>query len=207
MIARNSDDSVFVVMGRIVGRLNNTLETSRTKAILAQLRNSIGRDFSQTVDVWGEVFSEMPEEFLSKTGKPTKEENAILTALQFYAFHQQGKKESVNMQKIDKENIDSKMKYSNIGDSLRELRKSDDSRAIDRRFNTMITAATFEELKIHLRHLISLFKARSSSKINYAKLAEDLFWFQHGNKEYIRLRWGQSYYRNIKKNKEKNDEE
>ncbi len=202
--------TVFNVTGKILSKLNHTLETGSTKAMLARLRNSLGKDISQTVDAWQEVFSEMPLDFLSADGIVTKEESAIFTALQLYALHQQGNSASVNAydltneaNKIDSENEEDENdkisnKWMNIGYSLNALRTGEDSASIDRRFNAMITSATFQEMTVHLRHLISIFKAKSDAKINYAKLAEDLFWFQNGKQEQIRLRWGQSYYRNKK---------
>ncbi|GAX46543.1 type I-E CRISPR-associated protein Cse2/CasB [Pseudolactococcus reticulitermitis] len=183
-------DTVFNVTGRIIMRLVNTTQTNSGKATLARLRQSIGKNLAQTVEVWPEVFAELPEAFLSRTGEPTREEKAIFTSLQFYALHQQGKSESVNFP-------DSK---DNIGQSLKSLRSKDDSKAIDRRFNAMIASSTFEELSNHLRHLIKLLK-KGNAKISYAQLADDLFWYQNGSEDRVKLRWGQSYYSNIKKEK------
>ncbi len=183
-------DTVFNVTGRIIMRLANTTQMSSGKATLARLRQSIGKNLAQTVEVWPEAFAELPETFLSRTGEATREEKAIFTSLQFYALHQQGKSESVNsLNKID-----------NIGQSLKSLRSKDDSKAIDRRFNAMITSSTFEELSNHLRHLIKLLK-KSNAKISYAQLADDLFWYQNGFEDRVKLYWGQSYYSNIKKEK------
>lgn len=181
-------DTVFNVTGRIIMRLANTTQTSSGKATLARLRQSIGKNIAQTVEVWPEVFSELPESFLSRTGEPTREEKAIFSSLQFYALHQQAKSESVN----------SLNKTDNIGQSLKSLRSKDDSKAIDCRFNAMVTSSTFEELSNHLRHLIKLLK-KSNAKISYAQLADDLFWYQNGFEDRVKLRWGQSYYSNIKK--------
>jgi CRISPR system Cascade subunit CasB len=183
-------DTVFKVTGRIIARLANTTQTSSGKATLARLRQSIGRDLSQTVEVWPEVFAELPEKFLSRNGEPTKAEKAIFTSLQLFALHQQGKNETVN-------SSDSK---DNIGQSLKSLRK-DDTKAIDRRFNAMITSSTFEELSNHLRHLIKLLK-KGNAKISYAQLADDLFWYQNGSDDKVKFRWGQSYYSFDKDKKE-----
>lgn len=73
-------------------------------------------------------------------------------------------------------------------------------KAIDRRFNAMVTSSTFEELSNHLRHLIKLLK-KAMQKFLYAQLADDLFWYQNGFEDRVKLRWGQSYYSNIKKEK------
>jgi CRISPR system Cascade subunit CasB len=189
-------ENVYSVCTRLLRKWNVTLETSHTKATLSHLRSSLGRDLSQTANVWKEVFSEMPTEFLSMNGIATKEEKAIFSTLQLYAMHQQGKQESVDsMTQAVEEESGVENKWKNLGYSLSYLRTSSDSTAIDRRFNAMITSTTFEELIVHLRHLVSILKSKTKVKINYAKLAEDLFWFQMGQQEKIRLLWGQTYYR------------
>lgn len=211
---KNKNDTVYGVTANIIRKLSKTLHTSSGKASLARLRNSIGRNISQTVDIWPLFFSELPEQFLSRSGYLTKEEYSILTALQLYALHQQGNSESVDAldqlqghsstSEVIEKSVEptesqarSKQKTGrtpNIGDSLKTLRTDDDMEAIDRRFNAMITSTSVEELVAHLRHLIKLLKARTNTKIHYARLSEDLFWFQNGQRERIRLRWGQSYY-------------
>ncbi len=204
--------SVYQVTGRIIKKLSNTLDSGQTKATLANLRNSIGKGVSQTVDVWQEMFSEMPIDFMSSDGNPTKEEKAIFSTLQLYALHQQGKKESVydgedsELNDVSPEEA-KKLKLKrmlNIGNSLGQLRLVEDPASIDRRFNVMITSSTFDELIVHLRHLIGILKAKSTAKINYARLAEDLFYYQLNQKENVRLQWGQSYYRIRNKNNEEN---
>ena len=98
--------------------------------------------------MWPILFENLPEEFLSSYQQPSYEELAIYTALQLYALHQQGVSTSVM--------LDDSKPYENIGFALGKLRKEDNTTSIDRRFNTMITSSTFEELTYHLRHLISL---------------------------------------------------
>ena len=142
---------------------NKDLSSSQTRANLAGIRNSINKPLSNAEEVLPILFESLPEEFLSKDGSLTAEENAILLTLQLYAIHQQGSSISVLMD----ENEDN---WKNLGYSLNSLRKGDDSLAIDRRFNTMITSSTFDELSHHLRQLIKLLKAKSDVKINYGKL-------------------------------------
>ena len=80
---------------------------------------------------------------------------------------------------------------------MRSLRFLDDGKGIDRRFNAMITASGFEEIIYHLRQLIKILKSKSEQKINYAKLAEDLYDLQNDYKfEKVRFNWARSYYSN-----------
>ncbi len=190
-------EEVRRVAARILGRLESRLDDSSTKRILANLRHSIGANFSQTVGIWPDVFSQMPEEFLSRNGYLTKEEKAIFTALQLFALHQQGHSQSVNEKPVENEETQDKKSISkNAGDSLRCLRRLD-STSIDKRFNAMITAATYEEMVTHLRHLVSILKSKTEEKIDYALLAADLFKFQINQREQVRLSWGQSYYKSF----------
>ena len=80
------------------------------------------------------------------------------------------------------------------------------STAVDRRFNIMITSSTFEELIYHLRHLLTLLKTKSSeTKINYARLAEDLYWFLKDYQESVRLNWARQYYKQDNKGEQQNE--
>lgn len=182
----NKKTRVYNITDSIIRNFSETLENSYTKAVLAKLRNSIGRENSQTVFIWEELFSRLPEEFLSNDGKVTPEEKAIISSLQMYSLHQQGKSYCVH------DNTD---KSSNIGKSFRKMRENlRDSKSTDDRFNAMITSPNIDELLIHLRHLIKIFKSNSEAKIDYAKLSSDLFWLQKGYSEQIKFNWGRSYY-------------
>ncbi len=190
--------SVSSVTSKILVKLNALTDSSSGKAILAKLRNSVGKPLSETAEIWQLLFDNLPEEFLGKTGEASMEERAILTTLQLYAIHQQGAHKSVLLEGEDR--------FKNIGYSLKNLQKDGRQSSIDRRFNTMITATNFEELTYHLRHLIKLLKSKSSeTKVDYAKLAEDLYWFLRGYEENIRLAWAREYYKQNFKGDEDNE--
>lgn len=190
--------SVFSVTKQILAKLNAAEDSSSVKAILAKIRRTIGKPLNETVDIWSFVFPELPEDFLGKSN-PSAEERSILTALQLFALHSQGADKSILLK-------DSKP-YQNIGYSLNFLRTKDMAESTDRRFNAMITATDFDELIYHLRHLISILKSKKTeSKVDYAKLADDLYWFLKGSEENVRLRWARQYYRNYADEKgEKNE--
>ncbi|WMC93083.1 type I-E CRISPR-associated protein Cse2/CasB [Kineothrix sp. MB12-C1] len=177
-------EGLYKVTERILCKLGERLELSETRAALSRLRNSIGRDISETVEIWPLVFEEVPVEYLSKNGIPTHEENAIVTSLQLYALHQQGRSDSVH-----------KASKNSIGKALHTIRDMDNT-ALDRRFNSLITSGNFKELTTHLRHLISILKQEADTKIDYAKLAEDFYWYQSSPESANRMRmcWGQDYY-------------
>ncbi|QIB68681.1 type I-E CRISPR-associated protein Cse2/CasB [Aminipila butyrica] len=183
---------LYQVTARIIFKLGTRLELSETKAILSRLRNSIGRDVSETVSIWPLVFEEVPLEYLSTSGTPTYQENAILAALQLYALHQQGRSESVH-----------ESPGNSVGKALHNIRDLNNT-ALDRRFNALITSGNFKELTTHLRHLISILKQEKGTKIDYAKLAEDFYWYQMSpeSANRMRMRWGQDYYFYQEKEKE-----
>ena len=178
--------SVASVTKKILLQLSNQRETSAGKAILAKLRHAVGKPINEAKEIWPILFEHLPEEFLGQHGRASKEEVAILTAIQLYALHQQG-----NSQKVLADDF-----QHNIGAALRTLRKDGDTVAVDRRFNTMITATTAEELVYHLRHLITLLKSKAPSiKVNYAGLAQDLYWFMRDYQKNLRLNWARDYYK------------
>ena len=195
-IAYNTAKSILI-------KLDSTRDASSTKALLANMRNSADKDISNNVDALAYVFSNLSYGEDDRGGELSFMEQAIFTAIQMYAIHQQSNVESVLKFGNDDENesIEKKNKYkANIGDALATLR-SDESESIDKRFNAMITATNFNKLSYHLRQMIKILKSKSEAKVDYAKLAEDLYWFMIGRKEEVRLSWARSYYK-YRKNEE-----
>lgn len=195
-IAYNTAKSILI-------KLDSTRDASSTKALLANMRNSADKDISNNVYALAYVFSNLSYGEDDRGGELSFMEQAIFTAIQMYAIHQQSNVESVLKFGNDDENesIEKKNKYkANIGDALATLR-SDESESIDKRFNAMITATNFNKLSYHLRQMIKILKSKSEAKVDYAKLAEDLYWFMIGRKEEVRLSWARSYYK-YRKNEE-----
>ncbi|PVY95505.1 CRISPR system Cascade subunit CasB [Ezakiella coagulans] len=193
-IAYNTAKSILI-------KLDSTRDASSTKALLANMRNSADKDISNNVDALAYVFSNLSYGEDDRGGELSYMEQAIFTAIQMYAIHQQSNVESVLKFGNDDENESREKKYkANIGDALATLR-SDESESIDKRFNAMITATNFNKLSYHLRQMIKILKSKSDAKVDYAKLAEHLYWFMIGRKEEVRLSWARSYYK-YRKNEE-----
>lgn len=193
--------TVHSVTNGIVFKLDQTLETSSTKATLANLRNSIGKPLSESLAIWPLMFENLPEEFLSQSQLLSKKEIAIITALQLYALYRQGKKTPIFQEPKE-------ARSQNIGCSFSVLRTGDNAVSTDRRFNALVTAATYDELSHHLRQMINLLKAKTSgeAEIDFGKLAQDLYLFLIGKDEKIRLNWARSYYRSYAKGGKENDQ-
>ena len=193
--------NVYKETARILRELDNTRENPGTKAIFANIRNSINKDSSVNMDALAYVFQNIPEEFLGYNKNLNDYEKSILTAVQMYALHQQAKVESVL--KLDYKEGE---RRQNLGDSLNSMRKNnDEDKAIDRRFNAMITSSSFEELSHHLRQIIKLLKAKSEAKVDYSSLADDLYWFLKNQREGLKIKWSRSYYKSNKKEGENNN--
>ena len=198
-----TNNTAYNTAKSILIKLDSTRDASSTKALLANMRNSADKDISNNVDALAYVFSNLSYGEDDRYGELSYMEQAIFTAIQMYAIHQQSNVESVLKFGNDDENesIEKNNKYkANIGDALATLR-SDESESIDKRFNAMITATNFNKLSYHLRQMIKILKSKSDAKVDYAKLAEDLYWFMIGRKEEVRLSWARSYYK-YRKNEE-----
>ena len=182
------EERVYVVTKRILTKIENQKNDSAKKAILANFRKSVGKSLSEMTDVWSFLFENVPEEFLGTNGNETNHEKAIVSTLQIYAICSQGS---------DKVVYDTEEKLANIGQSFSVLRGLTDGQSIDQRFNTMITSSSFEELTHHMRSMVKILKSKATVKIDYAKLAEDLFWYQCGFDKEIKLNWARSFYKKV----------
>ncbi|AMB99971.1 hypothetical protein AWM75_08300 [Aerococcus urinaehominis] len=186
------------VAGQLTKRLDSQLGTPSGKALLANLRNSMGRSLSETTEVWPLMYEVLPEEYLGQSYQLTNEEEAILTMMQLYALYHQGQDSPLS----------SYENKTNFGESLATLRGDKDTVSIDRRFNALITATSYDEFNHHLRQLLRLLKSRTKGtvKINFAKLCQDLYWFSRGYEEKVRLSWAKAYYSQARNKGDKNDE-
>ncbi len=185
------DLNVYNVTSKILRKIDQTKDTSSTRALLANIRNSINKSSSNSLDALAFVFNNMPEEYIGFGKELNDYEQAILTAIQMYALHQQSNEKSVL-----------KIEYNedeNLGDALSTLR-GPDNKSIDRRFNAMILSSNFVQLQNHLRQFIKLLKAKSDAKVDYAGVAYDLFWFLKNQKDRVKIKWSRSYYKFRKTN-------
>lgn len=173
--------SVYSTMMRILIFLNSPQEQKNLAGNLAVIRNSIGKNYGEATEVWPILFPLIPQEFLG-TGSLNYEEKALLVTLQVYSISQQGSNKMMNDQS------------NSIGNTLNRIR-DEKSTSLDRRFNAMLTATTFDEFTYHLRQIIKLGKSKNALSANFPALAEDLFWYQNGRSKQVCLKWARDYYR------------
>lgn len=187
---KQSKPSVYSETSRIIKRIESLADSPSSKTNLAKIRRTVGKPLNEAPEVWPILFDKSPDEFISDNGEPTYEEVAIYHAIQLYSLFQQ---KGQSFQRLSEHNEDNKK--PNIGYYLSSLRKEDNTTMIDHRFSTMITSSTVEELVYHLHYMLNLLKSKSSyRKIDFAKLAEDLYWYQKNNQETVRLEWARAYY-------------
>ena len=172
-------------MTRRIAAFSRSLGSGIGRGELANLRRGVGRIPGDMPELWGDIFQELPEALLSKTGSPTKAEWAVYTALTLYALHQQSRDISMHVERM------------NIGASVGMLIKDENDRErISRRFNAFASAADMQEAAYHLRGLVQMLRT-SDIPTDYVVLACDLYDYQwdEESRARVRLRWGQDFYR------------
>lgn len=197
----NKETNVYKTSKHILTYLENTRKESSTKAILAQLRNSINKNLGENIESLAFIFSMIPEDKLGIGKNLNYYEQAILTTLQLYAIYQQGEDRSVIYRNED-------YPYKSLGKSLRTLRNPDDQKAnksIDLRFNSLISSTDYKMLNHHLRQIIKLLKAKSEEQVDFFSLSNDLYAYLLGDVNPIKIKWARDYYWNVTKKGEKND--
>ncbi|SDD87203.1 type I-E CRISPR-associated protein Cse2/CasB [Peptococcus niger] len=189
--------TVSAVTAAVLHQLVPLLKIPAGRAALASLRQSVGSSASAAVGILPFVYAQMPEDFIGSGADLSHEEKAIIHTLQLFALHQQGSSTCV-WSGADEETSDVRP-ASNMGDALKALRQGNNKLAVDRRFNALITATTYDELLHHLRQMIRLLRAKTNVTVDYPQLAKDLYWFSRGYEESLRLNWARHYYRFDKK--------
>ncbi|WP_422113606.1 type I-E CRISPR-associated protein Cse2/CasB [Gardnerella sp. DNF00536] len=185
---------------KIIKQFFDGSDIASRRAMLAQLRHTIGKPLSQSVEIWPWILSNVPENFINKYGEVSYQLQAVINTLQIYSLYEQGGVEKLgDKNSNESEESESKKSYSNMGTTLRGLRSDEGVRgAMDRRFSVMITASDYESFYYYLRQLVRLLKGRTKDNrqaINYIQLARDLYLLQFEDSEKVRLSWAQEYYR------------
>ena len=176
------------IHGYVAGQIQKiqALPEHPNKAMLANLRRGIGRGAGDIPALWGTFLQDLPPELQSRQGRPSAAEWAIYLALTLYALHQQSQSGSMHRP------------GAGLGRAVRKLaapEKSPEESSVFRRFNALTTASSAEELAHHLRGIVQLLR-REDIPLDYAQLAEDLYWMQFpATAPQVRLRWAEEYYR------------
>lgn len=184
----------------LLAKDDRALEQSGSKAQLAQLRRGVGKRPGEFPELWGVFLKNIPEELMGKSEEPSYAEWSIYTALTLFALHQQGHSEPMNAEGEE----------NRLGRAARKLvQDEDDEEKIRMKLSIVARSDDMEEISYHLKTIVQLL-GNSDVRLDYVDLAKDLYWFQFGDyADRIRLKWGQDFYRTVKVNdnrKEENDE-
>ena len=186
----NSGKQVSDFVSRKIGWILESKNDSAVGAILARLRRGIGKTPGSIPELWEMTLGDLPEALGGRSSAPTKGEWAVYTALTLFALHQQGN---------DRKGKPMHRGGESLGASIRHLVNDEDDKArVKRRFDAAATSRSPDEFANHLRGLVQLLKAEGIP-LDYAALAEDLFWFQYPeNRNNVRLRWGRDFSRYLR---------
>ncbi|WP_125573784.1 type I-E CRISPR-associated protein Cse2/CasB [Levilactobacillus huananensis] len=198
-------DELKQIAGRIIHAIYR--DGAVDKAVLANLRNAPTVASQRSQKVWPILMANLSEQQLSKNGVPTREEVAVYTAIRFYAIYQQGNQTMCVYAPARGTDAKGQMLFGALGN----LRGNDDLRvAMDRRVQPLLATTNVAGVINELSHLISILKSHGNNQqIDFAQLAQDLYWLQvsYEQASRVRLLWGQQYFRQADKAKgEKNND-
>lgn len=168
------------------GYLTECKDNSDGKATLAHLRRGIGKTPGEIPELWGIFLNELPERLTSNNGIPTSAEWAVYISMTLFAMHQQGKSDSVHSEGIS---------FGKAVAGLMDENSDGERVRIMRRFAPIITAKDMPEFSHHMRCMVQLLRTKDNIRLDYAKLAEDIYDFQYEeSRKKVQLRWGQDFY-------------
>ena len=172
-----------------IERLLKNHNEPQVRSELAELRKGIGKKPGERPELWWSIFEGFPEQYMSKTETPSKEEWSYYIALTLFAMHQQG--HDLNKEPMYVYGIP-------FGQAVRRLASpgdEEDLARVRRKFNTVATSADILELSHHLRGLIQMMKSKGIP-LDYGMLADNLYSYQFPESvSGVRLKWGQDFYR------------
>lgn len=165
------------------------------KAVLSSLRSTMSLSSPRAQKAWPVLIGNLDETMLSRNGKPTYAEVAIFSALHFYAIHQASEPSCV-YERYDKDDDTNKSLY--LFNALGVLRQNESIRdALDRRVQALLATTNVDSMIHSISHLVGILKSnQKAQKVDYAQLAQDIFWFQisYEQANRVRLKWGQQYF-------------
>lgn len=160
--------------------LSDSYRDPSAVAALARLRRGAGKRPGEVLDVLEFTVSE--DFFVGRATAATHQENAAHLAVTLYALHQQSRGERMHRRGVD------------LGSALRLLNSGSPPDPILRRFRTLGTTDSFDELSHHLRGVVQLLRT-GSRQLDYGLLADQLVGWQDGRRSQVQLAWARGFYR------------
>lgn len=178
-------------VGTVVDQRIRTLQEgvlanrSTSVAALARLRRGVGKPPGSVHDI---LQYTLAEEFVRPGAgdDPTVEETAAHICLTLWAVHQQSQRQRMHQ------------RGHGLGRAVRRLHPEEPGSTpppVVRRFQTLGTADSLDELVHHTRGMVQLLRAKAFP-LDYGLLADELVWWQRPRgAAAVRLRWGREFYR------------
>lgn len=171
---------------------NGSGSTPQGRARLARLR----RDLDGTAPSWmlvgDEIFTDWPED-LPLPEDDSKELNAVKTAMELYALHQQSKNKPVAQLRWDETT-----KRMTFGRACRRIVPDlEHANGVRRKLRSIETAPDFNGIVRNLRSLIMLMRSADDGiiQLDYRGFAEDLLYIQFpSTRGSVFQRWGRDFY-------------
>ncbi|GAA3592605.1 hypothetical protein GCM10022198_15640 [Klugiella xanthotipulae] len=187
---QTASSRLFQHVNRSVARLQTGYLLDRAWAVseLARIRHGVGKPLGSSVELIGLTTAQLEPESPTLPDAPTALELAAYTAITFYAMHQQSQRKApMHVPTVS------------LGTAAWRLSTSGGSEeAVQRRFEALGTASTWEEATYHSRGIIQQLRSEAIP-LDYALFATDLFLLHQP--EYasrVRNRWGRDFYRTRK---------
>lgn len=175
--------TVFQPSGRALIEHLNSLVTKKDLGALAMLRRGLGHQPSKASENYAHILPFLsPPDSLSPAQR-SREEDAALVIAPLYAQWHQGKA------------IPSTAERVGLGIAFRQLMNQSDSGSIEQRFVALLKASR-DQLPNHLRHAVSLLKAKDIP-LDWALLFTDLYqWDQTDRRARhpVRRRWARDFW-------------
>lgn len=168
-------------------RLAESRDRSATVAMLARLRGNVGRSPGTDPAIWAMTVDGVSPQ--ARGDDATPEERAVHLALTLFATHQQSRPNSVHLSGVGFGLAVARL------DRLAGAGEHEGPSRVRRRFDAVVTSASFAELTHHLRGLIGQMRSAEVG-LDYGLLAQDLWDFQQpGRADAVRRQWARQYYR------------
>lgn len=158
-----------------------------SRAMLARLRRCVGKDIRDSQESWDITLGDLPIELAGKATsndfKPSPAEIAVHTALTTFALHMQGHDRTVDSA------------GRSFASAIRSMVNESNADGLKRRFDAMVTATDLTEMAYHARGLVQMMRADDSIGFDYARFAQDIYFYQFPNgRRNILMSWGQDFY-------------
>ena len=166
--------------------LGEGYRSNRASAVeaIAVLAQAAGRPIGSSLQALKWTIDEAPSGWVSNDGQASRAELAAYATLTLFAVHHRSRKDTSPQTDAVK-----------FGQAVRQaVDSATNGTGVERRFEQLGAATSWEQLLGRLRSLIQLLK-QDRRAFDYGQLAKDLFdWQFPERRNTVRLRWGRDFY-------------